>query len=203
MPLWPIHGGLRGGRSEIDQSLVVGPGPCAAHICIWDMSNMLTKRAAEGIAECEHALALDRNLAERAFAISDMVRFFSVDAEETEAHIAEALRLSPRDTMAYRWMYLRGHSEVRISAVRSRRSRGFGGRSRPTEIFRTRIFAWPPPSRSLVDLTRRVPQSRSASRSTRPSPSPDVRAGGPSDDPTVWPGWSSFEGMRKAGVPEQ
>ena len=32
------HGGLRGGRSEVDQSLVVGPGPCASAICTWDLS---------------------------------------------------------------------------------------------------------------------------------------------------------------------
>ena len=29
-------------------------------------------------------------------------------AEETEAHIAEALRLSPRDTTAYIWMHIAG-----------------------------------------------------------------------------------------------
>ena len=54
----------------------------------------------EGIAECEHALALDRNLA-NAHAFIGFGKIFVGRAEETEAHIAEALRLSPRDTMAY------------------------------------------------------------------------------------------------------
>src|SRR5271166_6336611 len=62
-----------------------------------------TKRAAEGIAECEHALELDRNLAEAHSAIG-LGKIFVRRAEETEAHIAEALRLSPRDTVAYLWM---------------------------------------------------------------------------------------------------
>jgi tetratricopeptide (TPR) repeat protein len=65
--------------------------------------DMWTKRAAEGIAECEHALALDRNLAS-AHAFIGQGKIFIGRAEETEAHIAEALRLSPRDTSAYFWM---------------------------------------------------------------------------------------------------
>jgi tetratricopeptide (TPR) repeat protein len=64
---------------------------------------MSTKRAAQGIAECEHALALDRNLA-HAHALIGFGKHFIGRAEETEAHVAEALRLSPRDTMAYLWM---------------------------------------------------------------------------------------------------
>ncbi len=66
-----------------------------------------TKRAAEGIAECEHALALDRNLA-HAHATIGLGKMFVGRAEETEAHIVEALRLSPRDTMAYIWMTYAG-----------------------------------------------------------------------------------------------
>jgi tetratricopeptide (TPR) repeat protein len=68
---------------------------------------MLTNRAAEGIAECEHALELDRNLAE-AHSYIGLGKVFVGRAEETEAHIAEALRLSPHDTLAYRWMTVAG-----------------------------------------------------------------------------------------------
>src|SRR6185437_3776 len=35
-------------------------------------------------------------------------------AEETEAHIGEALRLSPRDTMAYTWMYFAGAAKLQL-----------------------------------------------------------------------------------------
>ena len=69
--------------------------------------DIFTKRAAEGIAECEHALALDRNLA-HAHSLIGFGKIFIGRAEETEAHVAEALRLSPRDTMAYIWMTIAG-----------------------------------------------------------------------------------------------
>ena len=46
------HGGLRGGRSEIDQSLVVGPGPCArpyvAGICR-DIAPSALRRASPNV----------------------------------------------------------------------------------------------------------------------------------------------------------
>jgi TolB-like protein/class 3 adenylate cyclase len=64
---------------------------------------ILTKRAVEGIAECEHALTLDRNLAE-AHAFIGLGKIFTGRAEEAEAHIDHALRLSPRDTSAYVWL---------------------------------------------------------------------------------------------------
>jgi TolB-like protein/class 3 adenylate cyclase len=64
---------------------------------------ILTKRAAEGIAQCEHALALDRNLAD-AHAFIGLGKIFTGRAEEAEAHINDALRLSPRDMSAYAWL---------------------------------------------------------------------------------------------------
>ena len=65
--------------------------------CCLGLLYMFTRRAAQGIAECEHALALDRNLAD-AHAFIGFGKIFIGRAEETEAHIVEALRLSPRDT---------------------------------------------------------------------------------------------------------
>ena len=50
------------GRNKAGQGLVLGPGPCARHMLL-GLVAIITKRAAQGIAECEHALALDRNLA--------------------------------------------------------------------------------------------------------------------------------------------
>jgi hypothetical protein len=48
--------------------------------------HIVTKRAAQGIAECEHALALDRNLAE-AHSYVGLGKIYIGRAEETEAHI--------------------------------------------------------------------------------------------------------------------
>jgi tetratricopeptide (TPR) repeat protein len=73
--------------------------------------DIFTRRAAQGVAQCEHALALDRNLAS-AHAYIGTGKTLIGCAEETEAHIAEALRLSPRDTMAYRWMTSAGVAKL-------------------------------------------------------------------------------------------
>jgi TolB-like protein len=74
---------------------------------------IVTKRAAEGIAKCEHALALDRNLAQ-AHARIGLGKTYIGRPEETEAHIGEALRLSPRDTTAYIWMTNAGLANLHL-----------------------------------------------------------------------------------------
>ena len=37
-------------------------------------------------------------------------------AEETEAHVQEALRLSPRDTYAYLWCFIAGAAKLRLGS---------------------------------------------------------------------------------------
>ena len=89
-------------EAKLTKALSSVPDHARGHMLL-GLVDILTKRAAEGIAECEHALALDRNLAD-AHSFIGLGKIFIGRAEETEAHIAEALRLSPRDTMAYTWM---------------------------------------------------------------------------------------------------
>ena len=96
-------------EAKLTKALSSVPDHARGHMWL-GLVDIFTKRAAEGIAECEHALALDRNLAS-AHSIIGFGKIFIGRAEETEAHIAEALRLSPRDTMAYIWMTYRGHGE--------------------------------------------------------------------------------------------
>jgi tetratricopeptide (TPR) repeat protein len=74
-----------------------------------------TNRAVQGIAECERALALDHNLAD-AHAFIGLAKFFLGRSEETEAHIHEALRLSPRDNNAYRWSMFVGLAKLALGA---------------------------------------------------------------------------------------
>ena len=76
---------------------------------------IFTKRAAEGIAECERALALDRNLA-TAHAWIGLGKCNLGRAEETEAHIMEAFRLSPRDNKASSWMNTAGVAQSYLGA---------------------------------------------------------------------------------------
>ena len=89
-------------EAKLTKALSSVPDHARGHTWL-GMSIYCTKRAAQGIAECEHALALDRNLAQ-AHSIIGLGKIFIGRAEETEAHVVEALRLSPRDTMAYIWM---------------------------------------------------------------------------------------------------
>ena len=70
-----------------------------------------TNRAAEGIAECERALALDPNLA-TAHAQIGLAKLIIGRGEETEAHVNEALRLSPRDSFAFVWLTLGGYAKI-------------------------------------------------------------------------------------------
>jgi tetratricopeptide (TPR) repeat protein len=77
--------------------------------------HIFTNRAARGIAECERALALDRNLA-NAHGFIGLGKYMLGRSEETEAHVHEALRLSPRDIFAYRWMLFVGAAKAYLNA---------------------------------------------------------------------------------------
>jgi TolB-like protein/class 3 adenylate cyclase len=72
-------------------------------------------RAVQGIAECERALALDPNLA-RAHARMGLGKIFCGRPEETEPHVKEALRLSPRDDFAFEWMMTAGAAKLHLRA---------------------------------------------------------------------------------------
>jgi tetratricopeptide (TPR) repeat protein len=70
-----------------------------------------TNRAARGIEELERALAIDPNLV-IARGYMGLAHTFIGRAEETEAHVLEALRLSPRDTDAYLWFNFVGFAKM-------------------------------------------------------------------------------------------
>jgi TolB-like protein/class 3 adenylate cyclase len=99
-------------EAKLTKALSSVPDHAGAHLCLGNV-DIFTKRAVQGIAECEHALALDRNLA-HAHAMIGFGKRFIGRAEETEAHVAEALRLSPRDTMAYLWMFYAGVASAHL-----------------------------------------------------------------------------------------
>jgi TolB-like protein/class 3 adenylate cyclase len=89
-------------EAKLTQALSSSPDHARGH-AFFGYVKILTKRAVEGIAECEHALALDRNLAD-AHAYIGLGKIFTGRAEEAEGHINDALRLSPRDMSAYAWL---------------------------------------------------------------------------------------------------
>jgi tetratricopeptide (TPR) repeat protein len=93
-------------EAKLTKALSLVPDHARAHRLLGYVE-ILTKRAVQGIAECERALELDRNLAS-AHAFIGLGKIFVGRAEETEAHGGEALRLSPRDTNAHTWKTFAG-----------------------------------------------------------------------------------------------
>jgi tetratricopeptide (TPR) repeat protein len=85
-----------------------------------------TNRAQQATAKCEQALALDRNLA-HAYNTIGLAKVVIGRAEETEAHVRKALRLSPRDSNAYIWLMGRGSPNSPLATMRPRWS-GCGSR---------------------------------------------------------------------------
>ena len=86
-------------EATLNKALSLAPEHALAHFGLARVQAQ-TNRALQAIAECERALLLDRNLA-GAHTIIGVAKWFIGRGEETEAHINEALRLSPRDTNAY------------------------------------------------------------------------------------------------------
>ncbi|RXG89003.1 MULTISPECIES: adenylate/guanylate cyclase domain-containing protein [Bradyrhizobium] len=94
--------------------LSLAPQYAPAHLYLGAVY-IFTGRAAQGIAECEQALALDRNLA-NAHGWIGLAKHILDRPGETEGHVHEALRLSPRDVFAHRWMMWAGLASVHLNA---------------------------------------------------------------------------------------
>ena len=194
---------LAAAEAKLTKALSSAPDHALGHMLL-GFVDIMTKRAVEGIAECEHALALDRNLA---FAHHNIGfgKIFIGRAEEMDAHIGEALRLSPRDTMAYSWMTNAGLAKNHI-----------GNWEQAVAWFRRSIEAnrnYPPAyfnlAAALAQLGR-LDEAHSAARAALAlNPAYNVARRlafwtAMSDNPRYLAQLEPiFEGMRKAGVPDQ
>ncbi len=188
-------------ESKLTKALSSVPDHARGHALL-GFVEIVTKRAAEGIAECEHALVLDRNLA-LAHSFIGIGKVLIGRADETEAHIGEALRLSPRDTMAYLWMSVAGDAKNHLGsweqAVAWFRRAIEANRNNPVYF---NLAA------ALAQLGR-LDEARSAvwaGLALNPAYTISRRRASwtaQSDDPTYLAQLETiFEGMRKAGVPE-
>jgi tetratricopeptide (TPR) repeat protein len=194
---------LRAAEVKLTKALSWVPDHPPGHMILGSLK-MQTNRAAEGIAECEYALALDRNLAV-ARATIGFGTILIGRAEEAEAHVAEAQRLSPHDTMAYLWMTLVGIANSCLGRWEQavawfRRSIEANRNLRETQF---RLAA------ALAQLDR-LDEARSAVRAGLefyPSFAISLARAAwtaMSDDPTYLAQLQPhLDGMRKAGVPEQ
>ena len=190
-------------EAKLTKALSTVPDHAVGHMWLGFL-DMLTKRAAEGIAECEYALALDRNLA-LAHAYIGLGKTYIGRPEETEAHIGEALRLSPRDTTAYVWMYFAGGAKIMLGSWEE----AVAWFRRALEVNRSYTLAYFPFAAALVQLGR-LDEAHSAVRAGLAlNPAFSISRAralwmGSCNDPTYLAGVESIlEGMRKAGVPEQ
>jgi tetratricopeptide (TPR) repeat protein len=160
-----------------------------------------SKRAAQGILECERALALDRNLAEAHAQIGQAKRLLG-RAIETEAHVNEALRLSPRDVFGFRWFMLVGLAKLALNED----AEALSWFNRSLEANRNHPFVHFSIAVALA-LLGSLDKARAAARAGLAiNPSFTIRRfrdGAQSDNPTYLNGRERlYEGMRLAGIPE-
>jgi TolB-like protein/tetratricopeptide (TPR) repeat protein len=182
------------------RALSHAPNHALAHLALGAVL-IWTNRAAQGIAECERALALDRNLA-HAHGLIGCAKTFMGRGAETEAHINEALRLSPRDIFAVRWFVYAGFAKVQLNAD----AEAVSWLRRSVETNRNYPLAHFGLATALA-LLGRLDEARAAAQAGLAlDPSFTIRRfrlGVASDNPTYLAKRECFyEGMRLARVPE-
>jgi tetratricopeptide (TPR) repeat protein len=190
-------------EAKLTKALSSVPDHALGHMWL-GLVDIFTKRAAEGIAECEHALELDRNLAS-AHNLIGHAKIFIGRAEESEAHVAEALRLSPRDTNAYLWMHVAGQAKLHLGSY----EQAVAWLRRSVEANRNFPIAKFHLAAALAQLDRLDEACSAVKAGLALDPTfavSRVRAArtARSDDPTYLAANERiFEDMRKVGVPEQ
>jgi tetratricopeptide (TPR) repeat protein len=184
------------------RALFLAPDHAAAHWVI-GFAFGFTNRIELAIAECERALALDRNFA-RAHAIIGMHKLHLDRGEETEAHVLEALRLSPRDVGVFAWLGVAGYAKDYLGryeeAVAWQRRSIDANPNYPTSHFHLAI--------ALAHLGR-LEEARATARvglalDSRFTIASFLVANRFSDSPAHL-GWRErqADGLRKAGIPER
>jgi tetratricopeptide (TPR) repeat protein len=180
--------------------LSLAPNHAFAHMVFGGLL-ITTKRAAQGTAECERALALDRNLAEAHVQIG-IAKYTLGCGAETEAHVNEALRLSPRDVFAHRWFLTIGFAKLQLNED----AEALGWMLRSVEANRNYPIAhfFLAATLALLGSLDRARAAAEAGLVINPSFTVSrFRDAAFSDDPSYLAFRERlYEGMRLAGVPE-
>ena len=190
-------------EAKLTKALSSVPDHARAHRLLGYV-DILTKRAAQGIAECERALELDRNLAS-AHAFIGLGKIFIGRAEETEAHVGEALRLSPRDTNAHTWKSFAGTAKTILGSYEQAaawfRRAIEANRNYPTPYF---LLAAGLAKLGRLDDAYSAVQAGLALNPTFAICRARASWTAMSDDPTYLAQLEPvLDGLRRAGVPEQ
>jgi TolB-like protein len=97
------------------KALALAPDSADAHVAYGTvLYGMRTPEKA--LREFEFAVGLDANLAV-AHGYLGLMTFFLGRAQETRGHVAEAMRLSPRDPLLFRWHFFIGVADVYLGRV--------------------------------------------------------------------------------------
>ena len=187
-------------RAALTKAFSLAPGHALAHLFLGRLL-IFSNHGHQAIAECERALALDRNLA-TAHTIIGMAKIFTGRSEETEAHVREALRLSPRDTFAFSWIATAGVAKLYLGddeeAVAWLRRAIETNRNLPNAHFYL--------AAALANLGQLNEAQAAAVAGLAINPTYTInrfRAGSSSDNPTFLAQRERiYKGMQMAGVPE-
>jgi TolB-like protein len=195
------QGRLRSAEADLGKALKLRPDNAIAHAVLGMVRNY-SNRAVLGIAECERALAIDRNLA-AAHAWIGHAKYLTGHNDETEGHVLEALRISPRDTSAGVWMVIAAFAKLGL------------GRDEEAIAWLNRSFELSPISPMGQFLIAaafahlgRIEDAREAARAgldLNPSFTISRFRSSPLSDNPAYLTYRErvYEGLRLAGVPEQ
>jgi tetratricopeptide (TPR) repeat protein len=108
-------GQIRAAEAAAVKALGQAPDRPDAHVTYGTV--LFAMRALErALREFEFAVSLDGNLAV-AHGYLGLMKFFLGRAHDTRAHVAEAMRLSPRDPLLFHWHFFIGVADVYLGRV--------------------------------------------------------------------------------------
>ncbi|HEX9169684.1 MAG TPA: adenylate/guanylate cyclase domain-containing protein [Roseiarcus sp.] len=192
---------LAAAEALLIKGLSIAPRNTWAHLWLGFVL-ILTNRASRGIGELERALSLNRNLG-AGHAWIGLAKITMGLAEEAEAHVNEAFRLSPTDAVGFIWTHLLGLAKLHLGADEEaialfRRSID-ASRNYPLNHFYS--------AAALAHLGRLDEARAEVKAGLALAPKFTItkfRGEAESDNPTYLARRERIEdGMRKAGVPEE
>ena len=192
---------LAAAEATLTKVLSQSPNNAWAHYLMCRVE-VQSKRGAQGIAECERALALNPNLA-AAHAQIGLAKVFDGHPEDTESHELEALRVSPHDTEASFWVAYIALAKLHLGAYEE----ALNSYRRSNELnpnYATGRFNM---AATLVELGQLDEARAEVKAALVLNPGFTIRryrAGAQSDNPLFLKRRERMiEDMRKAGVPEE
>jgi TolB-like protein len=108
-------GQISAAEATVTRALALMPDSADAHVTYGTV--LFAMRVPErALREFNFAVSLDSNLA-TAHAYLGLMKFFLGRAQETRAHVDEAIRLSPRDPLLFHWHFFIGVADVYLGRV--------------------------------------------------------------------------------------